>query len=73
MLCDIYHAVCKFAEEYCASQPCQNGATCVPDGSRQASYRCDCAPGYADLYCQSKLTLRLKEVYIKVATIFLFS
>ena len=34
----------------CASGPCQNGGTCVDQVN---GYLCQCAPGYADLQCQT--------------------
>ncbi|XP_070212107.1 adhesive plaque matrix protein 2-like isoform X1 [Littorina saxatilis] len=40
---------------YCTdpSNPCQNGGTCTADAGRQSGYRCDCAPGYSDMNCQT--------------------
>ena len=35
----------------CASAPCKNGATCV---DLLAHYRCDCAPGFTGVTCESK-------------------
>lgn len=35
-------------EDFCASKPCRNGATC---NSLEDSYRCECAPGFVGLTC----------------------
>jgi len=40
----------------CASDPCQNGATCVE--KRNNGYLCQCAPGYTDIHCQTERRAR---------------
>ena len=34
----------------CASDPCQNGATC---NDMVNMYNCTCAPGYEDVFCEN--------------------
>lgn len=41
---------CEEDIDECASQPCQNGATCI-DGVSEFS--CTCPPGYSGSYCEN--------------------
>ena len=37
----------------CASDPCQNNATCV---DLINEFRCDCVPGFNETFCQNSKT-----------------
>ncbi len=39
---------CTIANDNCKMHFCENGATCVNNGS---SYYCNCAPGFEGKYC----------------------
>lgn len=38
----------------CASNPCQNGGTCV-NGAWEGDYRCNCTQGYTGQQCESEI------------------
>lgn len=44
--------VCYTPFDYCASAPCQNGATCE---SGAAGYTCQCAPGFTGTSCETNI------------------
>ena len=35
----------------CASNPCENGATCIDEIN---GFTCECSPGYSGTVCESK-------------------
>lgn len=39
--------------DYCASQPCKNGATCV--NTHKGDFMCTCAPGFKGMTCAEDL------------------
>ncbi|XP_030853956.1 protein crumbs homolog 1 isoform X2 [Strongylocentrotus purpuratus] len=47
-------ARCAYETDYCASVPCQNGATCVSDRTLLA-YDCQCVTGYTGNDCQTNI------------------
>ena len=49
--------------DYCASNPCQNGGTCI-DGIN--TYTCNCAPGYIGYNCEAseRFLNHIKQFYI---------
>ena len=50
----------------CASDPCQNGATC---NDMVNMYNCTCAPGYEDVFCENgNLSSSTNEMF-KICTV----
>ena len=43
---------CEVNTDECASNPCQNGATCRDEVN---GYSCTCAGGYTEIHCQTEI------------------
>ena len=47
----------------CASDPCQNNATCV---DLINEFRCDCVPGFNETFCQNSKTNFFIKLYCQI-------
>ena len=45
--------LCEIDLDKCHPSPCSNGATCVNDANEADGYRCECAPSFFGLSCNS--------------------
>merc|ERR1719494_360442 len=52
------HYTCKKAIKYCDPDPCQNGGTCVDEGT---SFKCDCPPEFTGQCCEKEVPPNLCE------------
>lgn len=43
---------CQHTIDYCSSEPCQNGATCI---DQVDGFACKCRPGYVGLQCEAEI------------------
>ena len=50
--------------DYCGSDPCQNGGTCI---NSERGYQCDCIPGWIGTKCEG-ITLWGFQIYLSLLT-----
>ena len=41
----------SLGDDPCVPNPCQNGGSCIPDGTRSTHQRCMCVRGYMGEQC----------------------